>query len=101
MIMSKSQATPALPVCVLQPRVQGSQSESKSPGDQIKEIGEDLEVIYGQSGSAFIWVFLRGSNLLTGVQGVPKDLIQSNWFCDSRVCVYGACLLTNISIFET
>ena len=38
------QATASIPVRVLQSRVQGSQGESKSPGDQIKEIREDLEV---------------------------------------------------------
>ena len=81
MIMSKSQATPALPVCLLQPRVQGSQSESQGPWDQIWESWEDLEkeliVIMMKFGPSSIYIaFTKLHNTIEG--HFWEDLISSH-----------------------
>ena len=43
LILLQFQATTSFPIGLLQPRVQGSQSEPKSAGDQVEQVGEDLD----------------------------------------------------------
>ena len=82
MILSKSQATPALPVCLLQPRVQGSQSESQGPWDQIWESWEDLEkeliviMMKFERRSIFYIAFTKLHNTIEG--HFWEDLISSH-----------------------